>query len=158
MKGGCFVGACDVLRGSIGSPVLLKPFESSPQNRALQGGSASSGSPGLALGGWLFWWVFSGCPRFSSKRGANCLSCYWVGSLDFNFSEIKLGFPPPPRKRLNFLQGGQQQPSCCFSLRFPFKPTNTNAEKPRERANNYWQPRFQEANKNWQGPLGGPVE
>ena len=35
------------------------------------------------------------------------LDCYWVGSLDFNFSENHGVFHP---QKLNFLQGGQQQP------------------------------------------------
>ena len=43
------------------------------------------------------WFPFRGTCDFDSGR--ILLSCYWVGSLDFNFLvEIKLGFPPNPPK------------------------------------------------------------
>ena len=38
------------------------------------------------------------------------LDCYWVGSLDFNFFWKSWFFPLSPQK-VNFLQGGQRQPS-----------------------------------------------
>ena len=45
-----------------------------------------------------------------TKRPEFYLDCYWVGSLDFNFLGNKGVFHKTP-KRLNFLQGGQEQPS-----------------------------------------------
>ena len=55
------------------------------------------------------WVVFSWHPEHPSQ-GSPSLDCYWVGSLDFNLVEIKLGFPLNPQKVVHFLPD-QRPPS-----------------------------------------------
>ena len=50
--------------------------------------------------------LFSGSVHFSNTKS---LDCYWVRSFDFNLLGNQGGFHQTPKK-LNFLEGGQQQP------------------------------------------------
>ena len=52
------------------------------------------------------------------KAGVPSLDCYWVGSVDFNFlGKSSCFFSTNPPKKLNFLQGGQQQPRSTTAIR-----------------------------------------